>query len=291
MGGEKYTPASYSQGNLRLFPASSTKSLLFRHTCFFHRQSLIPRYDHNTMQPIWTFLPGLHGNTSLFAAIENEIPEGIDTEFIELPITGNQNYTTLSSWLNEQLTWEQPRLLIAESFGGPLALSLAKLRATEISGIVLAASFCDTPVHPNLALLPLRLLFMVTPPHQALRHFLIGKGANEEEITSLRQAIQKTPAATLASRVRAILELQEHDNPPLSDTPILLLQAQDDNLIPWNTQQRLEACYPHASVHWLDSPHLILQRRPRLCFDAIQEFLGNLNVVNTASIRREKPQS
>lgn len=229
------------------------------------------------MNPIWTFLPGLHGTTSLFASIRNEISANVDTDFIELPTVGDQDYATLTSWLDNELTSGRPRLLIAESFSGPLALRLAELRPKEICGIVLAASFCDTPVNPGLALLPLRPLFMVKPPRKALRHFLIGDDADKRDVTKLRKEVQKIPSATLASRVRAILELQEHDNPSLADTPMLLLQAQSDNLIPWDAQQRLEACYPHASVHWLESPHLILQQSPKQCLDAIREFLAELN--------------
>ena len=232
------------------------------------------------MKALWTFLPGLHGNASLFSAIENELPAGVDTEFIELPTAGDQHYSALSSWLDEKLSSGRPRLLIAESFSGPLALALAELRPQEICGIVLAASFCDTPINPSLALLPLRPLFMVKPPSKALRHFLIGDDAQREDVTRLSKEIEKIPSATLANRVRAILELQEQDNPSLADTPMLLLQAQNDNLIPWEAQQRLEACYPHASVHWLESPHLILQQHPRQCLDAIHEFLADLPPAN-----------
>ena len=229
------------------------------------------------MNPIWTFLPGLHGNTELFTAIQNMIPSEVDAEFIELPSEGKQDYVTLSSWLNDYLSASQPRLIIAESFSGPLALRLAAREPTKICGVVLAASFCDAPVNPGIALLPLRPLFMVKPTHKALRHFLIGDNADEQDVVELRKVVQKTRSSTLANRVRVILELQEQDNPTLTKTPILLLQAQNDNLIPWDAQQRLEACYPRATVHWLESPHLILQQHPQQCLDAIQEFLTSLD--------------
>jgi len=222
--------------------------------------------------PIWTFLPGLHGSSELFGRIKEEIPAGVRSEFVELPNKGSQRYPRLAEWLDEHLERGGKRLLIAESFSGPLAIHFASLRPEEISGIVLASCFCDAPQNPGIALLPLRPLFMVKPPKTALRHFLIGDDASNEDVSELRTVIRKIPSKTLAKRVRSVLELQEQDNPALSEMPMMILQAQDDNLVPWDAQQRLEACYPDARVHWLESPHLILQRYPEECMRLIKDF-------------------
>lgn len=229
------------------------------------------------MNPIWTFLPGLHGNAELFSKIQNIISPTLDTEFIELPSDGEQDYTTLSTWLNNHLPTGQPRLIIAESFSGPLALRIAKQRPEDIAGIVLVASFCSSPINPSFALLAQRPLFMVKPPSIALRHFLTGSDADENEVTLLRNAIHKTPASILISRIKAVLGLQEQDIPILTKTPILILQAQRDQIIPWDAQQRLEASYPNAKVYWIDAPHLILQHQPKQCLVSIQRFLASFS--------------
>jgi len=237
--------------------------------------------------PIWTLLPGLHGTPEMFGRLKKALPSRIETEMIELPTKGDQHYSTLSTWLNDTLSTGRPRLIIAESFSGPLALRLAALRPSEICGIVLAASFCDAPIHPGIALLPLRPLFMVQPPRSALRHFLIGDDAEDEDINHLRKVVQKVPAKTLTSRVRTVLELQEQDNPSLPNIPMLLLQAQNDNLVPWDAQQRLEACYPKADVHWIESPHLILQRHPEQCLNFIQRFIEGIKTTSEKSPETE----
>lgn len=229
------------------------------------------------LSPIWTFLPGLHGSAELFTQIQAAAPSGVTMEFADLPSHGDQHYATLSAWLDENLSSGKPRLLVAESFSGPIALRLAALRPDETCGVVLAASFCNAPINPGIALLPLRPLFMVKPPQQALRHFLIGTDASSEEVTHLRSVIQQTPSGILASRVRTVLELQEQDNPALPNVPMLILQAQDDNLVPWDAQQRLEACYPDARVHWVESPHLILQRHPVECVRFIKDFVQEIS--------------
>ncbi|NWK54553.1 alpha/beta hydrolase [Verrucomicrobiaceae bacterium N1E253] len=223
--------------------------------------------------PTWTFLPGLHGTGDLYSSVRAHLPEGINAEFINLPRSGKQTYPALASWLDGSLAKGQARLWIAESFSGPLALRMAALRPEESSGVVLAASFCDTPLNPGYAMLPLRPLFMVSPPRHALKHYLIGDDASAAELAELRSVIRQIPSGTLAKRVRSVLSLDESDNPDLSDTPMLILQAQSDNLVPWEAQSRLLTSYPKASVHWIESPHLVFQREPRQCVKHILQFL------------------
>ncbi len=223
--------------------------------------------------PIWTFLPGLHGTADLFDPIQKALPPDTDAEFIQLPTSGKQDYTTLTQYVDHELPRGRKRLLIAESFSGPLAIRLAAIRPDEVVGVILAASFCDAPMNPGIAMLPLRPLFMVKPPRATLKHFLIGDDASEAEVAQLRAAIRTIPSSTLAKRVRTILNLEEEDNPPLPQIPMLILQAQSDNLVPWEAQSHLISSYPKATVHWIESPHLLLQREPAQCVAHIQGFL------------------
>ena len=225
---------------------------------------------------VWTVLPGLHGTDALFGKLRSAIPARQECEWIDLPAKGKQDYQTLSDWLDGKLEHleNKKRLIIAESFSGPLAVMLASKRPDEVAGIVQASSFCHAPLNPGIALLPLRPLFMVKPHRKALEHFLIGKDASDEEIEELSQVIQSIPSATLTKRVRAILEFQEEDSPELKGIPMLLLQAQEDNLVPWEAQQRLEAHFPDARVHWLPSPHMMLQRHPIACLEKIMDFVS-----------------
>lgn len=229
---------------------------------------------------IWTFLPGLHGTQALYESVRHNLPQGIDAEFINLPSKGKQDYNTLANLLHQELSNSSEgskRLLIAESFSGPLAIRIASLCPEKIQGIVLGASFCDAPLNPGIALIPLRPLFMVKPPRSALRHFLIGDDASKAELAELREVMQSVPSATLSKRIRTILELEEDDNPDLPDIPMLILQAKKDNLVPWQAQSKLEVNYPKATTHWIESPHLIFQRCPEECVQRIIEFADTIN--------------
>lgn len=240
--------------------------------------------------PIWTFLPGLHGTSELFEPIKKFIPDNVDAEFIELPTSGKQNYRTLAKTIDRSLTHGRPRLFIAESFSGPLAIRLAARQPDECAGIVLAASFCNAPLNPGFALLPLRPLFMVKPSRHTLKHFLIGDDASDVQISELRSAIKRIPSGTLAKRVRTILNLDEDDHPRIPKIPMLLLQAQSDNLVPWEAQSRLTATYPKAEVHWIESPHLLLQREPEQCMQHIKHFV-DLRIAQDSPAQTEAQHS
>ncbi|MFK7910793.1 MAG: alpha/beta fold hydrolase [Akkermansiaceae bacterium] len=232
-----------------------------------------------TRDQVWTFLPGLHGTDELYEKLRANLPAEQACEWVNLPAKGKQDYSYLSKWLDEELDNLEgtQRVLIAESFSGPLATRLASLRPEEVSAVVLASSFCDAPLNPGIALLPLRPLFMVKPPRKALQHFLIGEESNDDEVQELRKIMRSISSSTLSRRVRAILELETEDSPQLKGLPMLILQAKDDNLIPWEAQQRLEARYPEARVHWIDSPHMILQKHPAVCIENIIDFVENFS--------------
>lgn len=221
-----------------------------------------------------TLMPGLHGTDALFQSLIPQL-DGL-VESVNYPQDISQDYDSLFKWLETNFDWSKPRILIAESFSGPLALRLAHRFPESVEAVVIAASFCASPINPGLALLPLRPLFMVSPPTTALKHFLTGQEASQELLENLKSTVKELPSRILSQRVRSILSLEQNNCPSLPHTPILLLQAQHDNLIPWETQTMLEQHYPHADVRWLDSPHLLLQTRPEEAAGYIKDFLSTV---------------
>ena len=125
----------------------------------------------------------------------------------------------------------------------------------------------DALVHQNLA----KAKKVVLDDHKV--------DALEAEVEKLQAVVQSIPSATLSKRVRTILELQELDNPSIGGLPMLILQASSDNLIPWEAQRTLEACYPDASAHWIESPHLLFQRCPQECATHLVKFAESITAV------------
>lgn len=225
------------------------------------------------MQPIYTLLPGLHGTSELYEPLVQLLHEQ-EVECISYPHDRPQSYELLTEWLSHHIDWSKPRILIAESFSGPLALMMTAEFPYSVQALVLAASFCASPSNPNLALLPLRPLMMLRPPKAAIRHFLIGSAASDTETKQLQDLVSTIPSKVMSERIRSILSLESADCPNLKDTPMLILQASEDNVIPWEAQNQLCMHYEHAVTHWIDSPHLILQVCPLECHSLISQFIS-----------------
>jgi len=218
----------------------------------------------------------MHGTSELFTSFQTSlkyhVPNNPRIETVDYPNNIPQSYSNLLTWLDKQLDPTIPRILIAESFSGPLAIQLAQLRPDTIQGVALAASFSHHPAPASLSLLPFRHIFKLLPPSAVLRHFLLGEKATPTTIQELKSILKTTSKPALEQRIRSILSLEEKDCPSLPNTPILILQAQHDNIIPWATQTHLESHFPHAEVHWIPAPHLMLQTQPNLCVEAIKHW-------------------
>ncbi len=227
----------------------------------------------------YILMPGMHGTPELYPpftrALESAPPKSASLRHIDYPTDRPQSYQSLLTWLDETLDWKQPTILIAESFSGPLAIQLAELRKENIFGIVLAASFCHTPLPSFFSLFPLRVLLNFRPPNSILRHFLTGYNISSKELQELKNSLVKISPKVLSERIRTVLSLEESDIPQLANIPVLILNAKHDNLIPWSSQTQLEAHFPHSETHWLQAPHFILQNQPLQCTDQIVSWLQN----------------
>lgn len=227
------------------------------------------------MQVTYTLLPGLHGTPELFQPIAKRLEQDYPVECVSYPQELPQTYEQLTDWLINTIDWNKPRILVAESFSGPLALNMAAEFPYSVEGVVLAASFCASPSTPSLALLPLRPLMMMRPPKAAIRHFLLDEDTSANEVSALQKTVADIPSRVLSERIRSILSLEASDCPSLNNTPMLILQASNDNMVPWATQNQLCMHYEHAVTHWIESPHLLLQTCPKECHALISHFTSN----------------
>ncbi len=235
-------------------------------------------------------LPGLHGTADLYAALirhlnKRSAKKGLTFNYNALTYPQNikQKYGSLVKWIQQEInidSIETPKLLIiAESFSAPIALRLADANPDKVSAVVIAAGFCASPVNMTFGLLPLRPLFMVSPPRAALKHFLLGENVKKKKLNKLRSLLNSIPSKILSQRLRSVLTLEEANLPAISDTPLLLLQAQHDALIPWDIQNQLESHLPHAETRWFDSPHLLFQSRPKAAAKQIVKFISQLDKI------------
>ncbi len=236
------------------------------------------------------FLPGLHGTDELFCALnsaisvllEVRIPSEVEISktTVSYPTDIPQSYSSLLKWLVLKLALESEEnndniILIAESFSSPLVMMLADAYPEQIKAVILGAGFCASPVSSYLSLLPLTLIFSITPPRFATRYFLTGSASSDLLVEHVRDVISNTHVKIFSERLRTVLSLAEN-LPPTIQLPTMLLQASADALIPEDAQNLLEHHLPHANIQRIDAPHFIFQSEPKICAQHIVTFIKSV---------------
>jgi pimeloyl-ACP methyl ester carboxylesterase len=219
-------------------------------------------------------LPGLDGTGELFAECAQRLAPELGARVVRYPRDRPLGYQELE----RQIDLPQGRFaIVAESFSGPIGVSLAARHRERVSALVLVASFVRSPA-PMLARLGALLgplAFRVAPPAFALRHALVGSDAPADQVEALRGLIRSVPAAVLARRLREIAAVDRSAELAALALPVLYLAGARDRLVGPAVVDQLRSLKADLDVCVLDAPHLVLQRRPAEAAAAISTFLGS----------------
>ena len=165
-----------------------------------------------------------------------------------------------------------PFVLVAESFGGPLAVLLAARRPAGLVGLVLCATFVASPrpwvgrvVRPLVRPWPFRLypVYKRWRPH--------GRPAAGSWVAAAEVARRVDPAV-LADRVRSVFAVDVRAELAACPVPIIYLRAASDRLVPGRNARLIQSLRPDATVIVIRSSHQALQCQPAECAAAIVRF-------------------
>ena len=87
------------------------------------------------------FLPGLDGTGLSYKPIGEVMPGNVRVTVVNYPTDKKLSYVELVQCAYEQLPLNKPLILIAESFSGPIAISLVSSFPANIKGIIFCATF------------------------------------------------------------------------------------------------------------------------------------------------------
>ncbi|WP_416056810.1 alpha/beta fold hydrolase [Stenotrophomonas maltophilia] len=185
---------------------------------------------------------------------------GVDADALPLPLHGAQDYPTLAAWLQPLLP-QQPWVLLAESFAGPLAVQIAAQAPPGLRGLVLSTTFARRPVPmPAASALALSLAWP-QPPLPVLTRLLLGRWRTPDNVRALRLSLAEVPARVLRQRAAVTLQVDVRPLLPRITLPTLCLQARQDRLLWPPSVAELLALLPDARHVALQGPHLLLQAR------------------------------
>ncbi|WKL56538.1 alpha/beta hydrolase [Asticcacaulis sp. ZE23SCel15] len=212
--------------------------------------------------PLIILLPGTDGTGLFFADLRAYLSKEFDVEVISYPQTGDQSYETLGNWLLHQLPTVRDYILVAESFGGPLAIWLAAHARHKPIKLIMGATFAASPFgwagKVALHLLPIGLII---PLRSWQINLVLFNGKYPETARLIYQTVLPIDRKTLLNRVRSVLSCDMTNLLSEITVPTLIIHPKKDRLIPYWLPHHFPTA-PNFDVIKLDLPHMVFQTAP-----------------------------
>lgn len=233
-------------------------------------------------------LPGLDGSAELLRGFAAALPEGLTAETLWYPPERWMDYRDMAGTLRGALTVDEPFVLVAESFGVPLAILIAALNPPNLKGMVLCAGFATSALRGwrrELVWELAPLLSHVTMPGFVARHWMVGDEVPRAVVESVSGAVSWVTPKVLSKRVREVLHVDVRGELAQVKVPILYVQPSMDRLV--NAACAAEMLTAKAGrVVAIEGPHLLMQAKPVLCAKAVAEFAAALDGENETDVGR-----
>jgi pimeloyl-[acyl-carrier protein] methyl ester esterase len=218
-------------------------------------------------------LPGLDGTGVLSEPTAARLGNLHEVEIIRYP-NHLVRYDDIADWLEPYLSRGE-FAIIAESFSGPLAITIASRRPSGLKALILVASFARSPRRvPTLV----AALLYVLPLQSALfisltRRLLVGKWGTRDFPVQFAKIIRFVPRRTLVRRLREVLKVDVSS--ALQSVPArrLLVMASGDALVPKSQVKGFRAA--GWSVEVVDGPHFLNLTKPNEIADLVARFVAD----------------
>jgi len=216
-------------------------------------------------------LPGLDGTGLAYRALQSHLSP-LDSSAIPLA-TRSAGYVADLHAARERLPKIGPYVLVAESYSGPIGISIAATNPPGLVGLVLSTTFLNCP-RPYLG--QLRLLLKLLPPIRVPTAPFVPLLLNSRSTPEARQLLsivlhQASPKAMLA-RLNDVATVDVATEARSIEVPTLYLRASVDRVVPSSAGDAIQRHIPHAIIAELAGPHLLLQACPHDAAKRITEF-------------------
>lgn len=223
-------------------------------------------------------LPGLDGTGELFRPLLGELPAWVRPVVVSYPRDRVLDYAGLLALAARALPTDLPRVVLGESFSGPLAVMLARDRPPGLKGIILCASFVRKPIRsvPSwLSVAAVAPLFRLWPALLTLRSYP-GREEFRDLLPLALGVIRSVRPEVVAARVRALMKVDVRDDLRDLDLPLLYLQALRDQVVRRHNIEEIRKLRPDVRVAQVDTRHFLLQLEPKWAAGEIVSFIERL---------------
>jgi len=218
-------------------------------------------------------LPGLDGTGELFASFIDALG-GFPTLVISYPPDRAMTYAEHESFARDQLPTDEDFVVLAESFSGPIGISIAASAPPRLKGLVLCGTFASNPlpVFGPLAGLVGAAPALRVPPALSAPWLYAGR-ATPELRRAHAQAMSRVSPSAIQARVVAILAVDYREQLRRIEIPMIYLRAREDRLIPASAGRAIQDLRPDCEFTEIDAPHFLLQTEPAACVAAVMSFV------------------
>lgn len=229
------------------------------------------------MLPTLVLLPGMDGTGALFRHFVAALPRQTKIVLVRYPESAALGYEALEDSVRRVLPESEPFILVAESFSGPLAITVAAAEPPGLCGLVLCCTFASNP-RPGLGWLQALLsrLPVKRMPVSMLGWFLMGRRGSKELRDELAVALSGVSPDALRARLRAVLSVDVTARLGRVSVPVLYLQATDDLVVPSIAAAQIASALPSATILSVDGPHFLLQTAAKAASSAIEAFADRI---------------
>ncbi|HMN46871.1 MAG TPA: alpha/beta hydrolase [Povalibacter sp.] len=217
-------------------------------------------------------LPGMDGSGLLFDEFVSELR--CRSVVVSYPTDQPLGYEELEQHVRSLLPGDEPFVLLAESFSGPLAIALAASPPPQLKAVVLVCTFARLPV-PSFALQwtrPISLLPLWRAPMLLTSRVLFGRFRSAAKDVLLRHAIDSVAPKVWRARLKAVLSADKTSSLCRIHVPLLYLRACQDRVVFPAASAVISAHVPGSKVDSIDGPHFLLQTKPQESAAAIRAF-------------------
>ncbi len=224
-------------------------------------------------------LPGLDGTGLLFADFVAALGPEFDPIVVRYPPDLPLGYAELEPLARQFLPDGKPFILLGESFGGPLSISIAASAPPGLAGLILCCSFACSPRRYLGRLWPLARHVPVNgAPRSILSRFFMGRFASAALAGKLQEASARVDMDVFRYRIGEVCRTDYSAELLQVRVPILYLRASLDRIVPRSASKRVQRLVPSARIVEIDAPHYLLQACPQAGVAAVSQFAREVGI-------------
>ena len=141
-------------------------------------------------------LPGMDGTGRLFADFIDAMELRVAPKVIAYPGDRALSYGELTDLVRRALPIDEPYVLLAESFSGPIAIALAAEELPGLAALILVSSFARAPIRlPRILRAIVAWMPMRWAPVALVSRVILGRSATPIAQSTLCEALASVSAS------------------------------------------------------------------------------------------------